>query len=204
MLTQEMPDRLVLELVSADGYYGTATFRLTDGKLDEHAPVMWYSEPEKQTMSATFSIRTADGTLKAILEVSGYVWRDIEGFYDLEEFVLAALTDGNFERAKHLVAEEIREYLDEASWRRHYKDWYGAATGEEATGEDEEPVATLTAAQAAAYVQEGGHRCPFCGSEELDPGKMQADGPIAWQKVTCEDCGREWIDEYSLTGVRAA
>ena len=43
--------------------------------------------------------------------------------------------------------------------------------------------------------------CPFCESNDLDCGRMEADSEIARQNVICNNCLAEWTDEYSLRGV---
>lgn len=54
---------------------------------------------------------------------------------------------------------------------------------------------------AVKYLADGGSRCPHCGSENLEGGRVQADGPIAWCGVSCLACEREWTDQYTLSGV---
>ena len=44
--------------------------------------------------------------------------------------------------------------------------------------------------------------CPWCGSENIRVvSQMEVDVTIAWRSVKCDDCGREWQDEYSLIGI---
>jgi len=48
------------------------------------------------------------------------------------------------------------------------------------------------------YIRVDGSFCPFCGSDKLEwEGKETADA-IVTQKVRCETCKREWVDEYRL------
>jgi DNA-directed RNA polymerase subunit RPC12/RpoP len=59
----------------------------------------------------------------------------------------------------------------------------------------------LTKDQKTKYLKQRGVRCPHCDSYELQTrmGDRQDDYIIV--QVTCGDCGREWKDEYKLTGV---
>ena len=44
--------------------------------------------------------------------------------------------------------------------------------------------------------------CFHCGSEEIRSiGEFGSDVSIAWRKAICMDCGKEWQDEFTLTGV---
>lgn len=60
----------------------------------------------------------------------------------------------------------------------------------------------MTDDQKKKYLKSGGIHCPHCNSENLNTGHMNTDAGCAWQAVTCENCGEEWIDEYDLTGIR--
>ncbi|MDE3021371.1 MAG: hypothetical protein KGI54_05880 [Pseudomonadota bacterium] len=50
------------------------------------------------------------------------------------------------------------------------------------------------------YLQSHGLHCPNCGSGELDVGNFEFDGSRCYQNVSCEVCGSEWVDHYTLTG----
>lgn len=57
------------------------------------------------------------------------------------------------------------------------------------------------------YLAAGGLKCPYCGGENLKAGDISVDGSYAWQEVVCGQpqfdlpgCGKEWHDEYRLTG----
>ena len=50
------------------------------------------------------------------------------------------------------------------------------------------------------FVKDGGAHCPKCDSMNLDAYHLEADGPIAWCTVKCNQCGYEYTDEYTLTG----
>mgnify|MGYP001612083688 CR=1 FL=1 len=46
-------------------------------------------------------------------------------------------------------------------------------------------------------------KCPYCGSPDITGKSIDVDGSTATQEVGCDanDCGRSWIDVYTLTGV---
>lgn len=51
------------------------------------------------------------------------------------------------------------------------------------------------------YLKCGGY-CPYCGSSNIMAGPP--DFPAAnsiIQEVTCNDCDKDWCDEYTLTGI---
>jgi len=50
------------------------------------------------------------------------------------------------------------------------------------------------------YVAKQGVVCPFCRSERIDGGDWDAMGEHAVQACKCDDCGREWLDQYRLIG----
>lgn len=50
------------------------------------------------------------------------------------------------------------------------------------------------------FAQEGGARCPVCGSHSVESLSLEADGPDAWDESTCSDCGSSWNCSYRLTG----
>ncbi len=56
----------------------------------------------------------------------------------------------------------------------------------------------LTKQQKRNYNKDSYH-CPYCGSENIsgDPFDYDALG----QKVTCNDCDKEWWDTYKFMGI---
>lgn len=50
------------------------------------------------------------------------------------------------------------------------------------------------------YVEQDGIHCPFCDSTNLCGDSVEIDGGGATQPVSCNDCGKRWIDCYELTG----
>lgn len=51
------------------------------------------------------------------------------------------------------------------------------------------------------YLADGGNICPYCQSNDLDSGRIEADSTGAWTTVTCNNCLKTWDDVYTLTGV---
>ncbi len=51
------------------------------------------------------------------------------------------------------------------------------------------------------YLKQDGNLCPFCGSNDLNCGRIEVDSNYAWQDVRCENCEEDWKDTYTLTGV---
>jgi hypothetical protein len=50
------------------------------------------------------------------------------------------------------------------------------------------------------YLEQGGSKCPFCGSEHIDGARLHSDYNYPWCNVVCEDCEETWTDHYELTG----
>jgi len=52
------------------------------------------------------------------------------------------------------------------------------------------------------YVAEGGVRCPFCGSDQIEAGMFNHDIPLI-QEVSCLEpiCGKRWFDEFKIVDV---
>lgn len=59
----------------------------------------------------------------------------------------------------------------------------------------------LTEQERKDYLEGRGGRCPFCGSDSIDGGSLDVDGPEAYQEVSCNDCPGRWRDIYTLTNV---
>lgn len=43
------------------------------------------------------------------------------------------------------------------------------------------------------------YHCPYCNSDRISA--LEFDTQSFTQTVECPDCGRQWIDLYSLTGI---
>lgn len=51
------------------------------------------------------------------------------------------------------------------------------------------------------YVKDGGGYCPFCGSAQYEGHSLDFEGGSIYQKVSCNDCGKDWVDAYTLSNV---
>ena len=59
----------------------------------------------------------------------------------------------------------------------------------------------LTRVRKRKYIDEGGNKCPFCGSEELEGKRYEADSTVAWREVECVNCKKRWEDVYTLSDI---
>jgi DNA-directed RNA polymerase subunit RPC12/RpoP len=51
------------------------------------------------------------------------------------------------------------------------------------------------------YQAQTGNVCPFCRTWDIVGGPVEVEAGKAWQHVTCSDCGAEWRDDYTLSGM---
>ena len=49
------------------------------------------------------------------------------------------------------------------------------------------------------YLKSGGSVCPACKSKNITGGSFKVDGTSVWNRITCKDCGANWLDIYTLT-----
>jgi len=59
----------------------------------------------------------------------------------------------------------------------------------------------LTKEQKKEYIKNGGLRCPFCRSENIDGIENNFDAGYLSQVVICNECHESWSDIYSLTDI---
>lgn len=55
--------------------------------------------------------------------------------------------------------------------------------------------------QAQEYLVTGGSKCPYCASTNIEGGAGEFDIGVAFQEIRCLECGEEWQDNYTLSGV---
>lgn len=67
-------------------------------------------------------------------------------------------------------------------------------------GDDTEPA--LTANQRQKYLRDGGAKCPFCGSKEIEGAAVNCEGDHHTQIIECQKCEREWMDVYKLNDIQ--
>ena len=60
---------------------------------------------------------------------------------------------------------------------------------------------SLTKEQEQKYIDHGGVICPYCLSTDITSGHIESDAAIAWAKVSCNCCDKQWQDLYTLTGI---
>jgi len=51
------------------------------------------------------------------------------------------------------------------------------------------------------YINSGGVKCPYCGSENIEGGDREFEEGFSLQEVLCLTCSRSWTDQYTLTGI---
>jgi predicted Zn-ribbon and HTH transcriptional regulator len=51
------------------------------------------------------------------------------------------------------------------------------------------------------YLSLNGTICPFCKSENIGGGDFDTGNTMVFLPIRCDNCGKEWTDEYTLTGV---
>jgi len=59
----------------------------------------------------------------------------------------------------------------------------------------------LTGEMELKYVEDGGCRCLYCGEADIQGGSIDIECGAAYQKITCNVCGRDWVDSYKLVSV---
>lgn len=50
------------------------------------------------------------------------------------------------------------------------------------------------------YAAKKGGCCPFCGSGAIEGAFIEIEANWAFQRVSCNECDKEWTDTYILTG----
>jgi len=51
------------------------------------------------------------------------------------------------------------------------------------------------------YIRSKGVKCPHCGSNNIHDGDIEHDGDSCTLGMHCDDCGGEWEEIYTLTGM---
>lgn len=59
----------------------------------------------------------------------------------------------------------------------------------------------LTKKKIKEYVKSGGVSCPYCDSKDIRAGETDTQDDAIFRNVVCENCGKQWTDEYTLTGM---
>lgn len=58
----------------------------------------------------------------------------------------------------------------------------------------------LTPEQKTAYL-ENSSQCPYCKSDNITGEGHVYVGDNDGNKITCKNCGKQWIDIFTITGV---
>lgn len=59
----------------------------------------------------------------------------------------------------------------------------------------------LTPAMVRRYIDSEGSCCPYCGSDEIEAGPVEADADSSSGDVMCNACGKQWRDVYTLSAI---
>jgi len=59
----------------------------------------------------------------------------------------------------------------------------------------------VTYIQEQKYIKNGGNNCPHCGSDDISGLGFEADGNYAWRECECNECNKEWNENFTLTGI---
>ena len=59
----------------------------------------------------------------------------------------------------------------------------------------------LTRVMKKKYIANGGSKCPYCQSRNMSGAKLNTGSTNYWQLITCEECGKEWTDMYTLVDI---
>jgi C4-type Zn-finger protein len=62
----------------------------------------------------------------------------------------------------------------------------------------------MTNEQRLKYLKNKGLRCPYCETPDITAREMNADGDVICVEVSCDDCGKEWVDIYKFADVMEA
>lgn len=60
----------------------------------------------------------------------------------------------------------------------------------------------LTKSETRAYVEFGGHRCPYCNSKDIEGSKPYFVTNRILLEIECNMCERMWEDIYTLSDIR--
>lgn len=128
---------------------------------------------------------------------------DIRNFKDNAKTAAAYLYEHGIEVPHTRLLEALSRAFGERNWStlRSQLDKLGDVPQTDA---DSAPTPLWSQAQGpmtdAQFLQDGGNRCPFCGSRDIDAGDVEADGAQAWDQTECNTCGSNWSSAFRLCG----
>ena len=44
--------------------------------------------------------------------------------------------------------------------------------------------------------------CPYCGGQDITGSSVEVEAGGAYQTITCEECGKSWLDIYKLVDIQ--
>ena len=105
--------------------------------------------------------------------------------------VLNNLRKGNFQKAqdklywldtivRDQVPYDVYNYVMDEKWKKELP---------------------LTEKQKTIYIKNGYGACPKCKARDIEGGMLEVDNNQAWQSLTCNECGFNYRDVYTLTNV---
>ena len=56
----------------------------------------------------------------------------------------------------------------------------------------------ITEQQIQTYINQGGVKCPYCSSDDIDVKFNELNYGLLTQIVVCHECKKEWQDVYKL------
>ena len=64
-----------------------------------------------------------------------------------------------------------------------------------------EDTGALTQKQANEYLRQGGIRCPYCESEDIQSTDRDMQSGVIFVSMTCDDCQHDWTEGYALVEI---
>ncbi len=59
----------------------------------------------------------------------------------------------------------------------------------------------LSRKQKRKYIKQGGVRCPYCGTDQIEGQGFGADDEGS-ETVKCLECHKEWVDDWKIFDIR--
>jgi hypothetical protein len=64
-----------------------------------------------------------------------------------------------------------------------------------------EDTGTLTQKQANEYLRNGGIKCPYCGSEDIQTTDRDMQAGSVFLEMICDSCNHRWTEGYQLVEI---
>lgn len=69
------------------------------------------------------------------------------------------------------------------------------------TFKNEPPINVFPEEVVDRYVNEFPFFCPYCLKERIMAHGVEVEFNFAWQRISCEDCKRQWFDVFKLVDI---